>query len=131
MPILSLSMRDVGNNLSLARLSSDSGAYIDTILMELYTHFNRPVTIFIREVLESESTFKGAVLKLSSTSLIAPSYIIVGGMKSGEGAVISRYSSRVHRYYTNEQSILCMTLRPVFAPPKSNFFSANSSSAKL
>ncbi|EFO83649.1 hypothetical protein CRE_02891 [Caenorhabditis remanei] len=67
-----------------------SGAYIDNILMELYTKFKRPVSFFIRDVLESQETYTDAVATLSNTHLLSPSYIIVAGTKKNEGVVIPR-----------------------------------------
>ncbi|PAV59061.1 hypothetical protein WR25_10766 isoform B [Diploscapter pachys] len=87
-----------------------SGAYIDNILMEFVTRFQRPVSYFIREVLESETTFDSAVRTFSKTHLIAPCYIIVGGVKPEQGVVISRnrwsaadiYSLTPERWYLVE-----------------------------
>lgn len=67
-----------------------SGAYIDNILMEFYTKFKRPVSFFIRDVLEHKKTYTDAVETLSNTHLFSPSYIIVAGMTKNEGVVISR-----------------------------------------
>uniref|UniRef100_A0A1I7U8V1 Ceramidase n=1 Tax=Caenorhabditis tropicalis TaxID=1561998 RepID=A0A1I7U8V1_9PELO len=67
-----------------------SGAYIDNILMELFTKFKRPVSFFIRDVLENQKTYEEAVNSLSNTHLFSPSYIIVAGTKKNEGVVISR-----------------------------------------
>ncbi|XP_006823041.1 N-acylethanolamine-hydrolyzing acid amidase-like [Saccoglossus kowalevskii] len=43
-----------------------------------------------REVFESETNYHDAVEKLSKRQIIAPVYYIVGGVKPGEGAVITR-----------------------------------------
>lgn len=59
--------------------------------MEFYTKFKRPVSFFIREVLENQKTYEDAVETLSKTHLFSPSYIIVAGTKKNEGVVISRY----------------------------------------
>ncbi|CAI2349477.1 unnamed protein product [Caenorhabditis sp. 36 PRJEB53466] len=67
-----------------------SGAYIDNILMELYTRFRRPVSHFIREVLEHKESYTDALEALSTTHLFSPSYIIVAGTRHNEGAIISR-----------------------------------------
>ncbi|CAO4368341.1 unnamed protein product [Caenorhabditis nigoni] len=67
-----------------------SGAYIDNILMEIYTKFKRPVSFFIRDVLEHQESYADAVDALSNTHLFSPSYIIVAGTKKNEGVVISR-----------------------------------------
>ncbi|GMR42496.1 hypothetical protein PMAYCL1PPCAC_12691, partial [Pristionchus mayeri] len=67
-----------------------SGPYIMNILMEIVTKFHNPVSFVMRETLEEESTFDGAVERLSKTHLICPAYIIVGGVNKFEGAVISR-----------------------------------------
>uniref|UniRef100_A0A8R1E385 CBAH domain-containing protein n=1 Tax=Caenorhabditis japonica TaxID=281687 RepID=A0A8R1E385_CAEJA len=67
-----------------------SGAYIDNIIMELYTKFKRPVSYFIREVLETVDNYPDAVATLSKTHLFSPSYIIVAGAGPMQGALISR-----------------------------------------
>ena len=48
------------------------------------------IAFVIRDVLESNADFSEAVSALSSTHSIAPCYIIVGGLKDDEGAVITR-----------------------------------------
>uniref|UniRef100_A0A915EST8 N-acylethanolamine-hydrolyzing acid amidase n=1 Tax=Ditylenchus dipsaci TaxID=166011 RepID=A0A915EST8_9BILA len=67
-----------------------SGGYWDNLFMELVTRFHRPISFEIRKTLENVVDFASAVTQLSSVHLIAPSYIITGGVKSGEGAVITR-----------------------------------------
>lgn len=48
------------------------------------------VSFLIRNALENAQSYSEAVDILSHTTFIAPSYIIVAGTKSGEGAVITR-----------------------------------------
>ncbi|GMR38648.1 hypothetical protein PMAYCL1PPCAC_08843, partial [Pristionchus mayeri] len=67
-----------------------SGSSIFNVLMGILTTFHNPVSFVIRETLEDEATFDRAVDRLSKTHLVAPCYIIVGGMKKFEGVVISR-----------------------------------------
>ncbi|VDK83628.1 unnamed protein product [Onchocerca ochengi] len=70
-----------------------SGAYIDTILMELYTQFKTPVTFTIRKiytVLEEKNTFEEAKELLMKERFVAPSYLIIAGTKAGEGCIITR-----------------------------------------
>jgi len=47
-------------------------------------------TYLVREVMEAAHTYDQAYDMLMTTQLIAPSYYIIGGAKSGEGAVIAR-----------------------------------------
>ncbi|CAJ0579137.1 unnamed protein product, partial [Mesorhabditis spiculigera] len=67
-----------------------SGAYIDNILMEIYTRFRNPVSFVMREVLEEEQSYAWALDRLVRTPLICPAYITVAGINRGEGAIISR-----------------------------------------
>ncbi|CAJ0570528.1 unnamed protein product, partial [Mesorhabditis spiculigera] len=67
-----------------------SGAYIDNILMEIYTRFRNPVSFVMREVLEEEQSYAWALDRLVHTPLICPAYITVAGINRGEGAIISR-----------------------------------------
>jgi len=48
------------------------------------------VSFLIRNTLENAQSYKEALEVLSHTTFIAPSYIIIAGTKSGEGAVITR-----------------------------------------
>ncbi|XP_070532010.1 N-acylethanolamine-hydrolyzing acid amidase-like isoform X2 [Ptychodera flava] len=43
-----------------------------------------------REVFESETNFHDALHKLATRQIIAPVYYIIGGVKAGEGAVVTR-----------------------------------------
>jgi len=47
-------------------------------------------TFLVREVMETANTYDTAMDMLMTKELIAPSYYIIGGTKSGEGAVIAR-----------------------------------------
>ncbi|MCP9257556.1 N-acylethanolamine-hydrolyzing acid amidase [Dirofilaria immitis] len=67
-----------------------SGAYIDTILMEFYTQFKRPVTFTIRMALEEKDTFEEARDLLMKEHFVAPSYLIIAGTKSGQACIITR-----------------------------------------
>ena len=50
-----------------------------------------PVGFFLRSLLADEDTnFDSAIEQISNVEMIAPSYIIVGGVNKGEGAVITR-----------------------------------------
>ncbi|VDM78802.1 unnamed protein product [Strongylus vulgaris] len=71
--------------------NSDSGPYIYNIIMEFMTRFRTPVGFLLREVLASSKTYDDALNHLSNTPLFSPSYIIIGGRKAGEGAIISRF----------------------------------------
>ncbi|CAB3402631.1 unnamed protein product [Caenorhabditis bovis] len=78
------------NEYSVSLNARYSGPFIDNIVMEIYTKFKRPVSYFIREVLETKDSFEEAVDALSKTHLFSPSYIIVAGTKPNEGVIISR-----------------------------------------
>jgi N-acylethanolamine-hydrolysing acid amidase len=52
------------------------------------------LSVALRESLEQETTFDGALARWKSVELIAPVYVIVGGMRAGEGAVVTRDRKR-------------------------------------
>ncbi len=50
-----------------------------------------PVGFFLRSLLANEdSNFDYAIQQISKVEMIAPAYIIVGGIEKGEGAVVTR-----------------------------------------
>ncbi|MEQ2173552.1 hypothetical protein GOODEAATRI_033228, partial [Goodea atripinnis] len=49
-----------------------------------------PVSWLVRETLEEAENFQEAVMRLSKTPLITGVYYIVGGVRAGEGVVITR-----------------------------------------
>lgn len=49
-----------------------------------------PVSWLVRETLEEAEDFQDAVMRLSKTPIITGVYYIVGGVRAGEGAVITR-----------------------------------------
>lgn len=49
-----------------------------------------PVSFLVREVLETESSFQGAVDALRMSELMAPVYFTIAGTRPGEGLVLSR-----------------------------------------
>ncbi len=49
-----------------------------------------PVAFLVREVLETESEYRDAVKALKDSDLIASVYLIVSGVKAGEGEIITR-----------------------------------------
>jgi N-acylethanolamine-hydrolysing acid amidase len=50
-----------------------------------------PVGFFLRSLLANEdSNFDYAIQQISKVEMIAPAYIIVGGIQKGEGAVVTR-----------------------------------------
>uniref|UniRef100_A0A0R3RH62 N-acylethanolamine-hydrolyzing acid amidase n=1 Tax=Elaeophora elaphi TaxID=1147741 RepID=A0A0R3RH62_9BILA len=67
-----------------------SGSYLDTILMEFYTHFKRPLTFGVRMAFEEKNTFEEAKEMLMNEHFIAPSYLIIAGIKAGQACVITR-----------------------------------------
>ncbi|CAG9540251.1 unnamed protein product [Cercopithifilaria johnstoni] len=67
-----------------------SGSYIDTVLMEFYTQFKKPLTLIIRMALEEKNTFKEAKEMLMNEHFIAPSYLIIAGTKARQACIITR-----------------------------------------
>lgn len=68
----------------------DSGMIIENFLEALFIPGTTAACFLIRDTLEQETEFASAVKRFSTTSLAAPIYIIVGGVTSNQGAVITR-----------------------------------------
>uniref|UniRef100_A0AC34PW57 Ceramidase n=1 Tax=Panagrolaimus sp. JU765 TaxID=591449 RepID=A0AC34PW57_9BILA len=66
------------------------GAYIDNIFMELVTLFRNPVSFDIRKTLETKDNYWSAIEHLSQVHFVAPSYLIISGVKTGQGVIITR-----------------------------------------
>ncbi|KAI3422297.1 hypothetical protein GPALN_012822 [Globodera pallida] len=66
-----------------------SGGPWDNLLMGLLTRFRHPIAFELRKVLDSAENYQEAVDRLSHVTVMAPSYIIVGGQR-GDGAIITR-----------------------------------------
>ena len=49
-----------------------------------------PVSFLLREVMESETTYEGAVAALQQSELMAPVYLTIAGVKKNEGCVLTR-----------------------------------------
>ncbi|XP_023127703.1 N-acylethanolamine-hydrolyzing acid amidase [Amphiprion ocellaris] len=58
--------------------------------MSAFLYRRSPVSWLFRETLEEAEDFQDAVMRLSKTPLIAGVYYIVGGVRAGEGVVITR-----------------------------------------
>ena len=69
----------------------DQGYWWENILLAIFNKKAIPVTMLIRDVVSTEgTTFQEAVQRLSAEPLMADGYLIVGGVNSGEGAVVTR-----------------------------------------
>jgi N-acylethanolamine-hydrolysing acid amidase len=65
--------------------------YVWENIFQLLLAKTTPVGFFLRSLLADEDTnFDSAIEQISNVEMIAPSYIIVGGVNKGEGAVITR-----------------------------------------
>jgi len=69
---------------------SDKGGGLVGILKWLKGDTSAWVQLLTREVLETADSYDEAITKLSTTTIMAPVYYIVGGSKPGEGAIIAR-----------------------------------------
>jgi hypothetical protein len=49
-----------------------------------------PVGFLVREVLQSESEYQGALVALASSPLISPAYFTLSGVERGEGCIVTR-----------------------------------------
>jgi len=68
----------------------DVGFILDNLAEALMVPGTTIAALLIRSTLDTEPTFMGALQSLSDTSTPAPSYITLGGVNSGEAAVITR-----------------------------------------
>ena len=68
----------------------DKGFLWENIFQLLFAK-TTPVGFFLRSLLANEtSEFDNVIQQIATVEMIAPSYIIVGGIQKGEGAVITR-----------------------------------------
>lgn len=66
-----------------------------------------PSGFLIRHLLETETTYDGAVQSLSNTALVAPCYFTVCGIAPGEGALITRSATAEHnRWLLSERGTI-------------------------
>ena len=82
-------MRPNSFSLSEDQRWTDHGNIWDNVVEWIFKG-GRSVSFLYREVLQTAPDFDTALIMLQETPLIAPGYIIIGGTKSGEGAVVSR-----------------------------------------
>ncbi|VDN02695.1 unnamed protein product [Thelazia callipaeda] len=78
------------NAFTLSLNARKTGWYVFTILMEIYTSFKSPIGFALRQTLEQSRNYDEALNRLSEIHFVAPSYLILAGMRSGEGAIIVR-----------------------------------------
>lgn len=79
------------NGISVTLDERDAGSLWENMLSAIKSDFHGLAGVVIRETLEDESiNFNKAVKALSTRELIAPSYLIVGGVNPYEAAVITR-----------------------------------------
>ncbi|CAB4015127.1 Hypothetical predicted protein, partial [Paramuricea clavata] len=65
--------------------------YLWENIFQLLLAKTTPVGFFLRSLLANEeSNFDYVIKQISQVEMIAPAYIIVGGVKKGEGAVVTR-----------------------------------------
>ena len=79
------------NSLTISLDERDRGHIWDNVFEAIFNKNAIPVTFLIRDVVSTEGMdFSQAVKKISQVPLIAASYLILGGVKVGEGAVVTR-----------------------------------------
>lgn len=79
------------NGISITLNQRNSGHWWENVMMALKTRLKGFVSFVLRDVLANESmSYKMALAHLSQTPMIAPCYIILGGVKPMEAAVITR-----------------------------------------
>jgi hypothetical protein len=79
-----------GVSLSVDERDAPGGAVWENLVELLVVEGARPVTFFVRDLLESGTTFYPALEATFLTPVIAPCYIIIGGLRGDEGAVVTR-----------------------------------------
>eukprot|EP00800_Vazella_pourtalesii_P018086 TRINITY_DN5709_c0_g2_i1.p1 TRINITY_DN5709_c0_g2~~TRINITY_DN5709_c0_g2_i1.p1 ORF type:complete len:352 (-),score=84.32 TRINITY_DN5709_c0_g2_i1:67-1122(-) len=76
---------------SLSANDRDSGTLLENVLELLLNREGKFVGLVMRELLERDTVgYTEALLELETVELIAPCYVILGGVSPGEGAVITR-----------------------------------------
>ena len=68
----------------------DAGKHWMNVATALLAKNASIVSFLIRDILENEQSYKDAYDVLTHATFIAPSYIIIAGIRSGQGAVITR-----------------------------------------
>jgi len=69
-----------------------------------------PVGFLVREIFESASSFNEAVGHLSNSNLIAPCYITICGLNSGEGVLLTRdRKQETNRWTLSEHGFIVQT----------------------
>uniref|UniRef100_A0A0M3HPV5 N-acylethanolamine-hydrolyzing acid amidase n=2 Tax=Ascaris TaxID=6251 RepID=A0A0M3HPV5_ASCLU len=78
------------NAFTLSLNARRTGWYILNVLMQIYTSFHMPTGFALRQTLERAESYQEALEDLTKRHFVSPSYLILGGTKSGEGALITR-----------------------------------------
>ena len=68
-------------------------------------HSGHFVAFTTRSVMENNATYEDALKTLTTTKMIGPSYMILGGAKPKQGAVITRSSNESHHLWTLENDL--------------------------
>ena len=68
----------------------DQGAWWENLLEAVLDHNANFISFLVRDTLEKASDFESALKNLAYSPVIAPVYMIMGGVGPGEGAVITR-----------------------------------------
>jgi acid ceramidase len=72
-----------------------NGGYLGIIQWLMDNSTASLMSLLVRETFETVDNYQDAVMKLSTTPIMAPVYYIVGGKNSGEGSIIVRARSGV------------------------------------
>lgn len=79
---------------TLSQDERDQGQLVGNLL-EVFVRHRVATFSFIREIAQNAKTFDEALNMLQTVKLDAPSYFILGGPQSGQGAVVTRWQSHV------------------------------------
>uniref|UniRef100_A0A9J2PK63 Acid ceramidase N-terminal domain-containing protein n=1 Tax=Ascaris lumbricoides TaxID=6252 RepID=A0A9J2PK63_ASCLU len=112
------------NAFAITLNSRNSGGYIDNILMEIITRFRHPISFSIRKVLEENDNYYEVVKDLAKIHFVAPSYLIISGIESGQASPMCAYFRYVAERFLNYIGRSALTPSVLFAvlsePPVNN-----------
>uniref|UniRef100_A0AC35UEU6 NAAA-beta domain-containing protein n=1 Tax=Rhabditophanes sp. KR3021 TaxID=114890 RepID=A0AC35UEU6_9BILA len=78
------------NHFSISLNLKKEGNDVDNLLSLTSGNFHS-IPLTIRKVFEVANSFERAILFLSNTNFIAPSFVTIGGINSTQGAIITRF----------------------------------------
>ena len=107
---------------SLSMDARDTGGSLWDNLFEWIFKGGKAVPFFYRNVFENTNEYGTALEMLQTTPMIAPSYLIIAGTESGQGAVITRNRDGAEDTWTisDKEWFLVQTNDDHWLPPEDN-----------